>query len=435
MNAFIVVDLGFGDAGKGSVVDFLARHHHAHTVLRFNGGAQAAHNVLLPDGRHHTFAQFGSGTFAPGVRTHLSRFFLMDPLALQQEALHLRSLGVLDPFQRLSIDRRALVVSPFQRAANRLRELGRGNGRHGSCGMGIGETMADQLADDSLVLRAGDLPDRGLTRGKLRRLQSLKHQQMQELLLPRNALATPEMDLLTDPRAADEFADLFLEIITKSTLVPSAHALLHQPGNIIFEGAQGVLLDEWFGFHPYTTWSTTTFANALQLLAENNYRGLITRIGVTRPYMPRHGPGPLPTEDPALAARLPEPHNRTNPWQRHFRRGWPDLPLLRYALQIAGGIDQLALTCLDHLPPNALWKVCRSYSNTTLRPAAGPDFFHQARLTAALTDAQPRYAHAPAREFAPFLAAELAVPLTLISHGPTFLDKRLATSPSPQPVT
>src|SRR4051794_33587520 len=125
MSAWIVVDLGFGDAGKGSVVDFLVREHQTHTVVRFNGGAQAAHNVVLPDGRHHTFSEFGSGTFVPGVRTHLSRFMLVDPAALLAEERHLRSLGVSDAFERLSVDGRAIVVTPFQKAANRLREMSR----------------------------------------------------------------------------------------------------------------------------------------------------------------------------------------------------------------------------------------------------------------------------------------------------------------------
>jgi adenylosuccinate synthase len=69
--AIIVTDLGFGDAGKGSLVDFLTRSYQAHTTIRFNGGAQAAHNVVTPNGQQHTFAQFGSGMFVPGVRTYL----------------------------------------------------------------------------------------------------------------------------------------------------------------------------------------------------------------------------------------------------------------------------------------------------------------------------------------------------------------------------
>ncbi|MFI0444841.1 adenylosuccinate synthetase [Actinomadura sp. 6N118] len=111
----IVADLGFGDAGKGTVVDWFCSRgpEPVDAVVRFNGGAQAAHNVVAPDGRHHTFAQFGSGTFTPGVATHLSRFMLVDPLALAAEADHLRKLGIRDPLARLTVDRAALLTTPY----------------------------------------------------------------------------------------------------------------------------------------------------------------------------------------------------------------------------------------------------------------------------------------------------------------------------------
>src|SRR5688572_1634241 len=142
-NVFLTVDLGFGDAGKGSIVDFLTRANEAHTVVRYNGGAQAGHRVVTagPRPREHVFAQFGSGTLA-GAATHLSRFMLIDPPAMLEEAGHLARLGV-DALERTTIDAGAPVITPFQRAVNRLRELARGDARHGSCGMGIGETMAD----------------------------------------------------------------------------------------------------------------------------------------------------------------------------------------------------------------------------------------------------------------------------------------------------
>ena len=109
-------------------------------MVRFNGGAQAAHNVITSDGRYHAFAQFGSGTFTPGVRTHLSRFVLVDPLALAAEAAHLASVGVGDALDRLTVDRDTLMTTPYHRLANQARERARGAARHGSCGMGIGET-------------------------------------------------------------------------------------------------------------------------------------------------------------------------------------------------------------------------------------------------------------------------------------------------------
>ena len=103
----IVVDLGYGDAGKGGVVDWLCAKpgkHQVRTVVRFNGGAQAAHHVLAPGGAAHAFAQFGSGTFTPGVHTFLSRFMLVDPLAMTAETARLRALHIQDPFTRITVD-------------------------------------------------------------------------------------------------------------------------------------------------------------------------------------------------------------------------------------------------------------------------------------------------------------------------------------------
>ena len=165
MSHVIVADLGYGDSGKGTVTDWLCSplgsgsllgDGPVRTVVRFNGGAQAAHNVVAADGRHHTFAQFGSGSFTPGVRTHLSRFVLVDPLALAAEATHLASVGVPDALDRLTVDRDALLATPYHRAANRARELARGRDRHGSCGMGIGETVRYALDHPADAPRVAD---------------------------------------------------------------------------------------------------------------------------------------------------------------------------------------------------------------------------------------------------------------------------------------
>ena len=92
-------------------------------------------------------------------------------------------------------------------------------------------------------------------------------------------------------------------------------------GSVVLEGAQGVLLDEHRGFHPHTTWSTCTLEPALALLAKHQWRGAIERHGVLRTYLTRHGDGPFPTEDPAMAPLLPEPHNPSHGWQGGFRVG------------------------------------------------------------------------------------------------------------------
>ena len=119
--AIVTVGLGFGDEGKGAAVDFLTRAFGAELVVRYCGGCQAGHNVQLPDGRRHTFSQFGAGTLAePGrVRTYLGPNVVVDPPALLREAEHLAELGVPDPTGLLTIHPRCLVTTAWHRDLNR----------------------------------------------------------------------------------------------------------------------------------------------------------------------------------------------------------------------------------------------------------------------------------------------------------------------------
>src|SRR5207248_10196176 len=110
--AIVTVGLGFGDEGKGAAVDFLCRRHGADLVVRYSGGSQAGYNVQLPDGRRHTFSQFGAGTLA-GARTYLGQPVIIHPTALVREAEHLRKLGVAAPFEMLTVHPRCLVSTYF----------------------------------------------------------------------------------------------------------------------------------------------------------------------------------------------------------------------------------------------------------------------------------------------------------------------------------
>jgi len=434
-HAFLTVDLGFGDAGKGSIVDFLARAHDAHTVVRYNGGAQAAHRVVTagPNPREHVFAQFGSGTLA-GAATHLSRFMLLDPLAMVAEEQHLQTLGVIDAFERTTIDERALVITPFQRATNRLKELARGDGRHGSCGMGIGETMVDYLEHGQRVVLAGDLRNPDLLRAKLRFLREINLAKIQALLpsLAGSVEAAREQEALIDAGWSDWLIDAYREFAIEARIVPGTflHGILRRPGAVVFEGAQGVLLDEWQGFHPYTTWSTTTLENANRLLEEAGYTGTLTRVGITRAYATRHGAGPLVTEDADLARALPDPSNSFGAWQRGFRVGWLDLVMLRYALEVTGRLDQLAVTCLDRLAELPEPRVCRRYRYDTFsveriaRSPAPRDLDYQERITNGLARCEPVLDAIPDRAaLLRLLEGELGVPIGILSEGPTAEEK------------
>src|SRR6516164_3118743 len=121
--AIITVGLGFGDEGKGATVDFLARRLEADLVVRYCGGSQAGHNVELPDGRRHTFSQFGAGTLAGDrirPRTFLGPQVIVDPPAVAREAQHLTDLGVQDPASLLTIHPRSLVTTPWLKILNQL---------------------------------------------------------------------------------------------------------------------------------------------------------------------------------------------------------------------------------------------------------------------------------------------------------------------------
>ena len=388
-----VVDLGYGDAGKGTVVDALCASGPVTAVIRFNGGAQAAHNVVTPAGRHHTFAQFGSGTFH-GVPTHLSRFVLVDPLALAAEAA---ALG--NPFHLLTIDGGALLVTPWHRAANRARERRRGRARHGSCGMGIGETMAYALSHADAP-RVADV----LSPARLRT----------RLAAVRDTLGA------FDAPPLDDVVDAFRAFGRAVSIVDGGHLdRLLARGRCVFEGAQGVLLDEWRGWHPYTTWSTTTFANVAALCPS------FERLGVVRTYTTRHGAGPFVTEAPL---GLSEAHNGVGEWQGAFRVGHFDAVAHRYAAEVAGGVDALAVTHLDAPARAPGLRICTSYDLDGARwdritPGPPRDLGHQAALTALLERARPGDLHRPA-DWSATIGDLLGAPVTLESYGPATTDKR-----------
>ena len=220
----------------------------------------------------------------------------------------------------------------------------------------------------------------------------------------------------------------------KRQIVPEQylHTILDRPGTVIFEGAQGVLLDEWHGFHPHTTWSTTTLANADRLLAEADYAGDVTRIGLTRAYATRHGAGPFVTEDALLTHMLPDARNGSHEWQQGFRVGWLDLVLLRYALVVTGGIDCLAVTCLDRLANLPELFVCDQYRSDPFMIndiAVSPirhDLGYQEQITRNLAHCQPRLTPVENMDaLLAMLATELDRPIGLLSFGASSGSKQV----------
>lgn len=410
----IVAGLGFGDEGKGALVDWLCRPFAGaepiDAVVRFNGGAQAGHNVVLPDGRHHTFSQFGSGTLR-GVPTHLSHFMMVEPLSLATEAAHLASLGVPDPFGLISADRRSLLTTPFHAAANQAREAARGSAAHGTCGRGIGETVVYARSAGADAPLVGDCDDAPTLRRKLTRLRDAY---AAEFGAP---LAGLDLEELLDTYQA------FAGIVR----LTDEHYLsdLLATGRVVFEGAQGVLLDAYHGFHPHTTWSVTTFTNAQTLLYEAGIgRDDALKIGIMRAYTTRHGAGPFPTEDAAMSPALPEVHNDSAGLQGAWRVGHLDLVLARYAAEVARP-DVIALTHLDRVIAPGL-QVARAYEVgdehlERIEPGSGFDRPYQESLTRLVLGARPVLSPLEG-SVEEAVAQACATPVMFTASGPTAAD-------------
>ncbi len=431
-NAWIVVDLGFGDAGKGTITDFLVREKNAGLVVRFNGGAQAGHNVVTRDGRHHTFAQFGAGTFVPGTRTHLAETVVVHPSALVVEARHLeRESLVRQPLDRLTVSADALVITPFHQAANCVRELARANARHGTCGVGVGEAVRDALEHPEDAYRVGDLRR---ARGRWVKLEEARERLWKSLEHEVAVLGKthPDLAIFFDRERWTrwlEFVQPMMGCIVSSEYL--GEWFRDKPGDVVFEGAQGVLLDENFGFHPHTTWSDCTCRGADALLRKHEFSGQVERLGVLRSYLTRHGEGPFPTENEALRGVLPEEHNASAGWQGVFRVGEMDLVLARYALRVSGGVNALAFTHADRI--EAVGRIATAYEmpeNVAIfqRDQAGRvvdlregDLARQELLGQALRRVELVWADVPAGLEARIEQLEgwLRVPVRLTSSGKT----------------
>jgi adenylosuccinate synthase len=423
--AWVVVDLGFGDAGKGSITDFLVRESRASLVVRFNGGAQAGHTVVDTDGRRHIFSQFGAGSFVPAVETLLGPDFLLHPGGMDVEARHLERIGVDDAWKRTFIDERVRVISPFQQAGGRLREVARAERAHGTCGLGVGECVDDSLRYPQDTLHARDLGDITRLRRALRAQRDRKREELRGLFLENCVAARQELRVFDDSTLIGRIVEQWRRGSTRMRVLAADETddLLRQHGRTVFEGAQGVLLDQDFGFHPHTTWSDCTPRPALRLLEGLDAR--VHRIGVSRTYATRHGRGPLPTESPSLTEQLPEVDGDDSS-QGRFRVGALDGVLLRYACAIVGGLDGIALTCLDRTA--SVVHVCEEYSGAqgeTIARIEAPlatDFLGREQLTERLRRSHARTTTTD--DVVAWVENITGVPVIVESWGERAADKR-----------
>lgn len=323
MKSYVVVGLGYGDEGKGATVDFLCDHFKADCVVKYSGGHQAGHRVVV-GGKEHVFAQYGAGAIA-GVPTYLDRDFIIEPMAMLAEREALLKLGAN---VMMSINQACPVTTRYHRAFNRL------SGAGSTCGLGVGATrFTDNMG---IGLRVRDV-FRGEMEEILRRIRSylLAEAKAANQKCHQDEAFMEEMNV-SPGRVASEIGGSLWDCMHKSACPES--------GTIVFEGSQGVLLDETYGDR-YATYSTVTTRNAFEFPGFD--RDNATVVGVMRTYVTRHGAGPfVPNE-----VQREDENNKINKWQGMMRQGqWGKT--LYLALDIAKP-DVLAVNhCDQQRPPH-----------------------------------------------------------------------------------
>lgn len=335
MEAHVVIGANYGDEGKGLMTDYLCRQVAPNFVVRINGGAQAGHTVRTSEGTRHVFSHFGSGTLC-GVPTYLSRFFVCNPILCLAELDKLYSLGC-EPI--LYADPTALVTTPWDMLINQALETRRGDGRHGSCGVGFNETIERTFR--GFGLKAGDMLRVDLS-----------------AILDRIGTTWVELRAhelgIEAPAFSEEMRDRFLSDCRQfGALVNVAEVRLLSSKKLIFEGAQGLLLDQNAVGFPHVTRSNTGIINAVRILRACGGIHRLHAVYVTRSYLTRHGAGPLDNEQ-ERPDWLDDCTNLPHPFQgslRYAAMRWADLiGRVSKDASLAVGVDvdhSIALTWAD----------------------------------------------------------------------------------------
>ncbi len=342
MRAIIVQDLGFGDFGKGATVDYLANKLNYPLVIRHSGGGQCGHNVHA-NGLHHCFSQFGSHSFGGGNTILLSNV-IVNPWSMEVERKLLLEKTKIDFQLKQSIHEDCLITTPYHIAWNRITER---RNNHGSCGAGCWATI--EYAEKYTGITYENLWDAAHLNNKRKHLLTLLEETRQNI-----SNEVGEFEDFDDYTGwlkvggIENLADSYIEFARNyaATYDSAIAKEIWRSQNVIFEGNQGTLLDPDFGFHPNVTANSSTTKHAKEFLKQINYQGEIYTLGVVRPYMTRHGAGPLNCEKEVT---LEGENNATNEWQKNFRVGPLDLTLLSYSLNVCP-VDGLVVNCLDNDP-------------------------------------------------------------------------------------
>lgn len=413
--AIAIVGAQWGDEGKGKVVDYLAGSFDF--SARYGGGHNAGHTVII-NGHKFVLQLIPCGILRPGKKAIIGSGVVVDPAALISEVESI-SKGGVDVNGRLFLSNRAHLIFPFHRELEKSAEAARGPHRIGTTSRGIGPAYEDKMA--RCGLRVSDLMDAERFERKL------EHAIEEKDAFSRSCYGQG-LDTAGILERYSEMAGKIRGFVTDTSAL--VNCALTEGKSILFEGAQGTMLDIDHGTYPYVTSSSATAGGACTGLgiAPTRVTGV---IGVTKAYTTRVGGGPFPTEMPDLDAQAVR--DRGNEYGavtgRPRRCGWLDLVMLRYAIQV-NGIDSLVVTKLDVFDTQKEIQVCVGYKYRGAKLSEMP------AEVEALAEITPEYKTLPgwqqrtdhiraaqelpkaASDYLKFITDWLSVEIGMISTGP-----------------
>jgi adenylosuccinate synthase len=416
-DSLMIIGGQWGDEGKGKVVDLLSSGFAA--VVRYNGGNNAGHTVRYAD-RHFALHLVPSGIIHDGVACYLASGMVVDPTGLvgEMDKLVAEGIGIEG---RLFLSPRATLILPTHRALDSAREGTLGSGKIGTTGRGIGPAYQDRAQRRGL--RAHVLTDMGSLR---ERALNLMEQHNRELTI---LFGAEPVDLEQAVAELEETAERLGPLVAEVGPALRRHRAAGQA--VLFEGAQGVMLDLAWGTYPYVT-SSSCLPGYAAASCGIGPKMLGPVIGIMKAYATRVGSGPFPSElDDELGERMRERGSEYGTTTGRPRRcGWFDAVAARFAVEVAG-IDAVALTKLDILDGFETIRVVTGYrlpdgtivttfpADAEVAESALPIFEEMPGWTAP-TEGVVREGELPeaSEAYIGFLEEKLGVPVVIVSTGP-----------------
>ncbi|MBX3022066.1 MAG: adenylosuccinate synthase [Bdellovibrionales bacterium] len=418
MPGIIVVGSQWGDEGKGKVVDVFSAK--ADYVVRYQGGANAGHTLVV-DGKKTVLHLVPSGVLHPNTTCVIAAGCVLDVEKLCEEIKALKQNGLLKENTQLLVSDSCTVILPYHRLLDQAREKAAGNEKIGTTGKGIGPAYEERASRKALLF--GDLFQTDTLKAKLDASLKEKNFLLEKFYNEKPVSADEMMALIKN------VAEYLAPHRCRDTSLVVFKALKASK-KVLFEGAQGSLLDLLHGTYPFVTSSSTVSGSAM--IGAGIGPGTINQVmGITKAYTTRVGSGPFPTElDNEIGERMRAVGAEFGATTGRSRRcGWLDLVALKYAIRLSG-ITSLALMKLDVLSGFEKIDVCTAYEldgqRITEYPVSPGDLARCKPLYERLngwkedlTSAKslkdlPRYA----QEYIQFIGASVAVPIDVVSVGP-----------------